>query len=292
MKVLRVAIVFCLSVSLLTGCSSAPVADDVAQREANEIVAVLDKHSISASLVKARGGKGRYSVMVNEGDFPEAAAVLSRLGLPADKKPSFQELTGGNGIIPPSREVEALRLDRAISSELEEMFRVRSDVASVSVIVRMHSRDSNERPTVTVVTQSSEGETLDAAEVREIARRAVPGIQNEDVYVTVAQLPDEIDNVADSHKKLVPFLGLWRVPESDYSGMVSLVVFLVGFSAVLAGLAGYILGQFNWLNRQGGGMSSKFSRSLSTTNVFVKNGESSSQSLGSVSETRDREDSE
>lgn len=298
MRVIRVAIVFCLSVSLLGGCSSAPVADDVAQREANEIVAVLDRHSISASLVKARGAKGRYSVIVAEGDFPEAAAVLSRLGLPADKRPSFQELIGGNGIIPPSREVEALRLDRAIASELEDMFRVRTDIASVSVLVRMHSRESNERPTVTVVTQSSDGEQLDVAEVREIARRAVPGIQSDDVYVTVAQLPDEIRNNANGSEKLVPFLRLWRVPEGDHSGLVSLVVFLVGFSSILAGLAGYILGQFNWLNRSSGNTPYKFARPGSSLKSFIKSedgfakaGELTSQSINSSQENNDREDS-
>jgi type III secretory pathway lipoprotein EscJ len=251
----------------------------VAQREANEIVAVLSKHNISASLVKARGGKGRYSVVVHESDFPGAAAVLSRLGLPADKKPSFQELTGGNGIIPPSREVEALRLDRAIASELEDIFRVRSDVASVSVLVRMHSREPSERPTVTVVTQSPGEVSLDVAEVREIARRAVPGIQSEDVYVTVAQSPDALGGAEGRGEKLVPFLALWRVPESDHSGLVALVVLLVGFSGVLAGLTGYIVGQFNWLNRQGGGVPNKLARSSSAGNGLTTSGELSSQPL-------------
>jgi type III secretory pathway lipoprotein EscJ len=291
MTFLRAAVVFCLSISLLVGCSSAPVADDVAQREANEIVAVLGKHNISASLVKARGGKGRYSVVVAESDFPGAAAVLSRLGLPADKKPSFQELTGGNSIIPPSREVEALRLDRAIASELEDIFSVRRDVASVSVLVRMHSRETPERPTVTVVIQSPEGTMLDMAEVREIARRAVPGIQSEDVYVTAAQSPDTMKGADRSRDKLVPFLGLWRVPESDHGGLVSLVVLLVGLSGILAGLSGYILGQFNWLNRQGTGASNKLARSSSSGKSLTASGERLSHPLESAQITRENGDS-
>lgn len=261
MRFLRaVVLCYCLA-SLLAGCSSAPVADDVQQREANQIVAVLGKHKIQANLVKARSGKGKYSVLVKESDFPRAAEVLSRLGLPAEKKPSFQDLTGSNGIIPPSREVEALRLDRAVASELEELLRARSDVASASVLVRMHSREANERPTVTVVIQRSGPRELDISAVREIARRAVSGIQNEDVYVSVAEPADQSEYVESSAAGLVPFLGVWRVPAEDHDGLVALVVLLVCFTGALAGFAGYILGQFNWLNRQGFGTPVKSSRS-------------------------------
>lgn len=250
MRSLR-GIVLCCAVLLLCGCSSAPVADDVAQREANEIVAILSSHTIEASLVKVRGSKGRYSVVVNESDLPAAAGVLGRLGLPAEKKPSFQELTSSNGIIPPSREVEALRVDRAIASELEELFRSRSDIASASVMVRMHSRQPEDRPTVTVVAQKAGAATLDLNEVREIASRGVPGIQKEDVYVSVAEAHESTQGGVGSGSALVSFLGIWRVPAEDHNRLVALVLFLVIFSGVLAGFAGYILGQFNWLNKVG-----------------------------------------
>jgi len=223
----------------------------VAQREANEIVAILSSHTIEASLVKVRGSKGRYSVVVNESDLPAAAGVLGRLGLPAEKKPSFQELTSSNGIIPPSREVEALRVDRAIASELEELFRSRSDIASASVMVRMHSRQPEDRPTVTVVAQKAGAATLDLNEVREIASRGVPGIQKEDVYVSVAEAHESTQGGVGSGSALVSFLGIWRVPAEDHNRLVALVLFLVIFSGVLAGFAGYILGQFNWLNKVG-----------------------------------------
>jgi len=91
----------------MSGCGTTPVADDVSQREANEIVALLSERGIPATLVKGRGSKSRYTVSVGTAKFAEAAAILSRLGLPSDKKASFQELTASSGIIPASREVEA-----------------------------------------------------------------------------------------------------------------------------------------------------------------------------------------
>lgn len=277
-------VAFCCSVFLLSGCSSAPVADDVGQREANEIVAILSGHSIEASLVKARGTRGRYSVVVQESDFPRAAGVLSRLGLPADKKPSFQELTSSNGIIPPSREVEALRVDRAIAAELEELFRARSDVASASVLVRMQSRQLTDRPTVTVVVQQSGSTALDVNEVREIASRAVPGIQRDDVYVSVAEPHESARTQAGQGTSLVSFLGMWRVPAEDHSRLVAVVLLLVAFSGVLAGFAGYILGQFNWLNK-GGASSLSRPKPASSTMSSASQGASSAQSSSTTTQS-------
>lgn len=290
MIIRRAVILCCLAATLTVGCGSTPVADDVAQREANEIVAVLSKNNIQAQLVKGRGAKGRYSVVVQEGDFPTAAEVLSRLGLPADKRPSFQELTGGNGIIPPSREVEALRLDKAIASELEDIFRARSDVASASVLVRMHSREANERPTVTVVVQSSGASPLDVAEIREISRRSIPGIQVDDVYVSVAQAVSPLDRSAVPQVSLVPFLGFWKVPAEDHTGLVVLVVFLVGLSGVLAGLAGYIVGQFNWLNKQGMASVSRYLRGGGLGGGALVQGNSSAKSRQAKTQGGDGEE--
>ena len=276
----------------MSACSSAPVADDVSQREANEIVALLNKRNISSSLVKARGGKGRYSVVVQESDFPSAAEVLSGLGLPAEKKPSFQELTGGNGIIPPSREVEALRLDRAIASELEDLFRARRDVASASAMVRIYSREANERSAVTVVVQRAGSSKLDTSEVLEIAKRALPGIQSEDVFVSISGDGDAAGSDDSAAKPSVPFLGLWRVPAEAHSGLVSLVVSLVAVSAALAGLGGYIFGQFNLLRKQGPLGPSKASRSSPASSDIAGQGASSTlRETGSERQSsgRDRE---
>jgi type III secretory pathway lipoprotein EscJ len=249
MRSLRAFIACCCVSLLVSGCSSSPVADDVSQREANEIVSALDKHRIAAWLVKGRGSKGRYSVVVSSGDFAGAAGVLSSLGLPAEKKPSFQELTGGGGIIPPSREVEALRLDRATAQELEDLFKSRSDIASVNVIVRSHARSRDEKPTATVVARRSTKAVPDLSELREIVRRSVPGIQIEDVFISVSEpLPDELPGAAGS-PDLVSFLGFWRVPAESHGGLVGFFAGLMAVTAVIAGLAGYLLGQFNWLNK-------------------------------------------
>ena len=275
LRSLRAFTTCCCSSLLVSGCSSSPVADDVSQREANEIVSALGKHKISAWLVKGRGSKARYSVVVSSGDFAGAAGVLSSLDLPAEKKPSFQELTGGGGIIPPSREVEALRLDRATAQELEDLLKSRSDIASVNVIVRSHARTRDEKPTATVVARRAAKAVPDLSELREIVRRAVPGIQIEDIFISVSEpLPDELLGSAPT-SELVSFLGFWRVSAESHGGLVGLIAGLVALSAVIAGLAGYLLGQFNWLNKLSTSGSGKGQRFGALNGSSVRNNETS-----------------
>lgn len=251
-------VVSIIGVVSLVACGSTPVADDVGQREANEIVSLLRERGIDADVSKGRGSRGRYSVSVPSASFGEAAALLSRLGLPADKKASFEEMTAVSGIIPSSREVEALRIDRAIAAEIEDMLKTRGDLRAVSVVVRYRSVEGRGEPSISLVAQRQKTTDLDVAELADVAARAVPGVKKESVFISLSDGPSlhagamggEASPAAGD--ELVPFLGFLRVPASQYSGFLSLCVGLIAFVAALAGFTGYILGQFNLLRRQDG----------------------------------------
>ncbi len=245
-----------LVAALVAGCSSAPVADDLAQRDANAIIAALQERSIEGWVSKARGARATYSVFVKSGNFAEAVTILNRLGLPPEKKSTFEEMTAANGIIPSSREVEALRLDRALAAQVEDLLKTRADVSSVSVVVQYHALDGRGKPAVSVIAQRREGVTLSDHEIREIVAHSVVGVGKDDVFVSVVDAASGggVSAGTEQNKaaKLVPFLVFWRVPASEYNGLAVLVVSLVAFGAMLAGLFGYIVGQFNWIRRESG----------------------------------------
>lgn len=230
----------------LTGCGSTPLADDLEQREVNEIIAVLRERGINGSVTKGRGS-GRYSVSVSSGKYGEAATVLSRLGLPGERRPSFQEMTATSGIIPSSRAVETLRLDRALAAQLEELLQARADVYSTSAVVRRHVV-GNEKPSVSVIVQRQPGATLSADEVREIAAHSVVGVGKDDVFVSIGDAPRFKDAVGlgkqASDSDLVPFLLVWQVPRDHYNSLAGAFVVLMVIVSALAGLGGYIIGQF------------------------------------------------
>jgi type III secretory pathway lipoprotein EscJ len=235
----------------LAGCGSTPVADDLAQREANEIIAVLRERGIGGSVSKGRGS-GRYSVSVASGKYGEAAAILSRLGLPGERKPSFQEMTATNGIIPSSRAVENLRLDRALAAQIEELLQARSDVYSASAVVRRHVV-GNEKPSVSVIVQRRMGATLTADEVREICEHSVLGVGKDDVFVSISdaqRFKDSVNRAGHAgDSDLVPFLIVWQVPRDHYNSLAGALVVLMVIVSASAGLAGYIIGQFSAIRR-------------------------------------------
>jgi type III secretory pathway lipoprotein EscJ len=258
---LRVLMVGVAVMLYASGCGSTPVADDIGQKEANQLVSLLRDHGITAQVTKARGSKGRYSVSVSDDRYVDAAGILTRVGLPADKKASFEDLTAAHGIIPVSREVEALRLDRATASEIEGLLQARADIAAASVLVRARASEGKGPVSATVVIQKKPGVQIRPDDIREIATRAVPGIKAEDVFLSISDSPTLNDKEEKRGEKspgeLVSFLGISRVPASDYQTLVFLFIALTVFVAVLAGLGGYLLGQFTAINRQGGGDTSR-----------------------------------
>lgn len=249
MRIAR-SIVVTLILCLVAGCSRSPVADDLAQRDANEIVAVLREHGIEATVEKQKGGKGRYSVQVSAQEFGESASLLASLGLPEERKPGFSDLVNSGGILPSSREVEALRLDRAAAAELEELLKGMPSVSSASVVVRSHGLPSGVAPSVSAVVQTKTGSSVAVEEVKLLLARTVPGLNASEIVLSVAEQTvvatgkARVASGATSSDETIPFLIFWKVPREQYAGLATLVVSLLIVVSAIAGLVGYVLGQY------------------------------------------------
>jgi len=232
---------------LVAGCDSSPVAHDIAQRDANEIVAILRDHGIEGKTEKGRGSRGRYSVKVPSSRFGDSVSLLSKLGLPAERRASFAELLAPSGILPASQEVEDLRLDRAMASEVEDLLDGVAGVASVNVVIRSHSRSGGDPASVSVVIQREGSVSVSESNLRQIVERAVPGVRAENVLLVTTEAPARVGEgwASTSSEALVPFLMFWRVPGSEYSGLAALFGGLLFLVAALAGVGGYIYGQFS-----------------------------------------------
>ncbi len=246
MRIHRALIASALTL-LLVGCESSPIADDIGQREANEIVSILRDHGIEGTTEKGRGSRGRYSVKVPSSRFGESVSLLSKLGLPAERRASFAELLAPSGILPASQEVEDLRLDRAMASEVEDLLKGVAGVASANVVIRSHSRAGADPASVSVVIQREGGGTVSESNLRQIVERAVPGVRAENVLFSTTEAPARLGKgvASTSAEALVPFLMFWRVPGSEYTGLAVLLGGLLFLVAALAGVGGYIYGQFS-----------------------------------------------
>ena len=108
---------------LLSACQNSEVAHDLSERQANEIIAVLSEQGIPAAASRGTGARARFIVQVPSNHYSEAVSILHYEGLPKLEEPSVNELLSPKGFLPNSRELESMRIDRAIATELENMLK-------------------------------------------------------------------------------------------------------------------------------------------------------------------------
>lgn len=241
---------------LCVGCAEVPIAEDVNQSQATEIVAVLIEHGIAAESAKTAGGHGKYSVHVKRELYPHAITILHERGLPSPQEPSFAETIASKGFLPNSREIESLRVDRAMAAEIEEALRQHPGVSGVKVVVRRATAADGIKAGVSVIIQEKEGFSVNKEDVVQVVVKAVPGIAAEDVFVSsVKGAPINrvtgVEGALQSEGRTIkvplsPFLGFWNVPESDLPGLS--LTLLVGI-LVIGGLGAFLGYWFGYLQQ-------------------------------------------
>lgn len=239
----------------LSGCNDVPVAQEVGQKEANQIVALLAANGIPAAASRESSGKGRYSVNVSSRNYSPSVVLMSQNDLPRDDQSPINDLIAQHGLVPNSREVEALRLDRALALELQELLAAHPAVVSAKVAVRLNFLGNAGEPAVSAVIQASAPDALTADAVAELVGSSVPGVKRDNIKVLVQSAPNSAaaaqgegagvyrKGQAAMHVPLASFLW-WRVAEGD-AASITLVASLCLLIMLVAGaLLGYWYGFF------------------------------------------------
>ena len=251
LRTVRLMVAFA-AMTLLSACGSETVVQDQTQRDATEIVALLNNHGIVASANKERGGKARFAVEVRRGYYAQALSLLAAKGYPRDPQPSFADIVAEKGLLPSSSEMEALRIDHALALEIEELIRNRAEVSDAKVVVRSRFVRDIAVPSVAAMVQVAKaGKSLEQ-ELRAIIVSLVPGITQDQVHLTLQAGPsDEIvsskDGVMTENGRVIPvplvtFLFGWHVAASDVSGMALAMLACVLIVLAVGLLVGYWYG--------------------------------------------------
>ncbi len=124
-----------LLLAALVGCGTTPVHRGLEERAANELLAELLEHGLSAQRVPEGGRKKTWAVEVPDSEASDAIRVMVRRGLPRISQPESHELSR-QGLVPSTSEEHQARmlgLQGDLARSLEQLEGVHS--ARVHLVV-------------------------------------------------------------------------------------------------------------------------------------------------------------
>ncbi len=176
-------------VATAAGCS-VELEHALDERQANEVVAVLDRAGIPADKV-ADEAPGAFTVVVARGDAAQAFRVLEAHALPRRAAKGVGEAFADKGLLP-SATAERARLQASLGADLERTLEALPGVTAARVHLALpeddplHATAARPRPTASVLLRARRGAAPAEGDVRRIVAGAVEGMQAADVSVVVA----------------------------------------------------------------------------------------------------------
>ncbi|MBN9092026.1 MAG: EscJ/YscJ/HrcJ family type III secretion inner membrane ring protein [Pandoraea pnomenusa] len=189
----RYVMVLCL-VMLLTACrKSETLLTSLDQQQANEVAAVLLRHSIAAE--KVDGGKAGYSITVAPADFPVAVDWLKTYDLPSRPRMEIAQMFPTDSLVASPR-AERARLYSAIEQRLEQSLRLMSGVLAARVHVSydvdgltVEPSPSTPHISAVVVHQSDIDGSALINDVKRFLKNSLDDVRYENISVVLSKQP-------------------------------------------------------------------------------------------------------
>ena len=212
----------CLALSFLLGVvacqSQQELVSGLTEREANEVLVVLQSQKMEPVKVAIPGRTITYSVSIKEKSAPEALRILVENKLPRPLSQGLADVypVGGGGLIPTASEEKAKFL-MAIQGEIENMLKVLPGIIEARVVVVLADtdaiRDINSPPppataSVAIVYNPIDNKgtpSVTPDDVKYLISSAVEDLSPSSVTVVMASnMPMKLIDVArNSHKKAI-----------------------------------------------------------------------------------------
>ena len=174
--------------ALALGACGVDVEHALDERQANQIVALLDEHGIAADKARDEAGEG-YKVAVARADLARSFQILDAFDLPRRGRRGMSETLAERSLVPSTAE-ERARLSAAGAAELERTLERVPGVVSARVHlaqadgVRFDSPAPPARAAVLLRTDGAPG--ISAADVQALVAGATSGLDPASVAVVVA----------------------------------------------------------------------------------------------------------
>jgi len=255
-KDLCVRILLLAFLGLLSGCQ-VQLYDNLDERQANEILAALLEHNLTAS--KAAGEEGKYRILVEESQFAWGMKVLESRGLPRPKYDTFGEVFKKSGILSSPTE-ERARYVYALSQELSRTLSEIDGVLAARVhVVLPQESDLGEElvpAAVSVFVKYSEAFPFDVpartADVRKLVESSVQGLSPDRIQIVMSPSAPQVELPSESSGAFVSVLGVRAARESSRALILLFGALGVLLVAVLLG-GGWLLFRQRFARKAGAG---------------------------------------
>lgn len=246
------AILTLLVIVFLVACEQSQLVQDVSQNQALEIVSELSQRNITSEAQKQQGIGGSYQVVVAPEDYNRSVTILHSLGLPGKEEVSVSDLLKSSSFLPQSRTMEGIKIDRALSIELESHLSKIPGVVEADVFVRTVSDGLEKKRALSVVVSHEKGVEVPRNLVLMHLNKTFPDISDAHIMLSVLPIKSRKEGVSapmitggKSKGKTrtlksgrVPFLVFFEVEKPSY---FTAAMFVVGFIVLLC-LFGMVVG--------------------------------------------------
>lgn len=242
------------------GCDTVPIAEDISQAQAREVVAVLSEQGIEGIFRRKRNGVGSFFVEVSSKDFPAAVRILHEKGIPESSSEEVLATLSKSSFLPDSRLVEGMRLDFARAMQLEGLLENFPDIISAKVMLRLHVRavtkhsSGKERESVTGVEQGAsivlrvkDASLIPRSEIEKLLYSIVPELEPEKIHLAIFTDDSAKQDVTKAPMASPPieyselFFG-WKVATEDYPAIALSLLGTILLVAVAGVMGGYWFG--------------------------------------------------
>jgi type III secretion system YscJ/HrcJ family lipoprotein len=183
-------LVAALMVLLLAACQQQDLLKGLNQQQANEVIAVMQRHNIATD--KIDRGKPGFSVQVGNADFAAAVDILKVYDLPSRARMEIAEMFPADALVSSPR-AEKARLYSAIEQRLEQSLQVMEGITAARVHVS-YDLEAGEgtavRPMHMAALVVYEQDLVPAVligQVKRFLKNSFPGIEYDNISVVLSR---------------------------------------------------------------------------------------------------------
>lgn len=262
--------------SLLVGCNTqTSIVNNLSEREANEIVVLLNSKGIEAqkipATVSAVGGGATTSeqfwdIAVPPKTITEALSILNQAGLPRIKGTSLLSIFGSQGLVP-SELQDRIRYQEGLSEQLATTIRKMDGVIDANVQITF-PKDEEEGPVLTASVYVKHRGIIDnpnsitITKIKRLIASAVPNLTIDNVSVVSdrALFADISFEPIDKLEHERRFVSIWTVVVATESAMRFRIIFYAFLILlfVFASALVWFFWKFFPVIKKGGGFKSLF----------------------------------